>query len=68
MRSGASPPGASPQGLTLPLRYLLRKRLKNPAPMEVTERRQVGDAESTIHRAETTGQQYYPARGSDSEL
>ncbi len=28
------------------MRYLLRKRLKNPAPLEVSERRQVGDAES----------------------
>lgn len=31
------------------MRYLMRKRLKNPAPLEVTERRQVGDAEALVN-------------------
>lgn len=46
----------------------MRKRLKNLEPLEVTERRQVGDAEATVYRAETAWRQHYPARGSDSEL
>ncbi|KAK4146467.1 uncharacterized protein C8A04DRAFT_25691 [Dichotomopilus funicola] len=28
------------------MRYLMRKRLKNPAPLEIPERRQVGDVEA----------------------
>jgi hypothetical protein len=51
----------------------MRKRLKNPAPLEITERRQVGDAEATVHPAAARAasheqRHFYPARGSDSEL
>ncbi|KAK4242096.1 hypothetical protein C8A03DRAFT_11674 [Achaetomium macrosporum] len=62
---------SSPRGLTLPMRYLLRKRLKNPAPLEVTERRQVGDVEATVNPASASAVdqgQYQPIRGSDREL
>jgi hypothetical protein len=38
--------GKSSQGLTLPLRYLMHKRLKD---LEVTERKQVGDAEALFN-------------------
>ena len=37
--------GGSPRGLTLPLHYI-KKRLKD---LEVTERRQVGDAEALVN-------------------
>jgi hypothetical protein len=72
------------------MRYLMRKRLKNPAPLEITERRQVGDVEAIFKPSPSPAsqrsgaaaddddddqqkhkqlwQQYYPARGSDSEL
>ena len=54
------------------MRYLTRKRLKNSAPLEVTERRQVGDAEAIFNRtpsdAAAADQHHYPARGRDSEL
>ena len=63
------------------MRYLMRKRLKNLAPLEITERRQVGDVEAIFksssslssatadpHHREHHSQHYYPARGSDSEL
>lgn len=52
------------------MRYLMHKRLKNPAPMEITERRQVGDAEATVNRtaASSVDADRHPARGSDSEL
>lgn len=58
------------QGLTLPLRYIMRKRLKNPelAPMEITERRQVGDAEATINPHGFQDGSYSSGRGRDSEL
>ncbi|SPQ27295.1 30ee4856-21f0-4bbc-ae13-56e843df2887 [Thermothielavioides terrestris] len=64
---------SSPRGLTLPMRYLMRKRLKYPAPLEVTERRQVGDAEATVNPvpsppAHDRRSSHYPPRGSDSEL
>ncbi|KAK3899479.1 hypothetical protein C8A05DRAFT_18088, partial [Staphylotrichum tortipilum] len=69
---------APPRGLTLPMRYLLRKRLKNPAPLEVSERRQVGDAESifgnstsgTLSTASEGSPYPFPGsgRGSESEL
>ncbi|KAL2179838.1 uncharacterized protein P884DRAFT_297450 [Thermothelomyces heterothallicus CBS 202.75] len=63
------------------MRYLMRKRLKNPAPLEIPERRQVGDVEAIFgsspsegeaaHRQQQQQQQqqrqyYYPARGSDN--
>ncbi|KAK4039120.1 hypothetical protein C8A01DRAFT_16826 [Parachaetomium inaequale] len=77
--SAAPPP--PPRGLTLPMRYLMRKRLKNPAPLEITERRQVGDVEAIFKPSPSPSgaadqqqtqkqqkQQHYPARGSDSEL
>lgn len=35
----------SPQGLALPYKRMMQKRLKN---LEVSERKQVGDAESMI--------------------
>jgi hypothetical protein len=54
------------------MRYLMRKRLKNLAPLEITERRQVGDAEAIFNRspsdAAAADRQHYPARGRDSEL
>jgi len=60
------------------MRYLMRKRLKSPAPLEIPERRQVGDVEAIFRSAGEQQQQqqqhyqrqnqYYPARGSDSEL
>jgi hypothetical protein len=58
------------------MRYLMRKRLKNPAPLEITERRQVGDAEAMMNpgpssdavRDEQNKRPHYPARGEDSEL
>jgi len=59
------------------MRYLMRKRLKNPAPLEIPERRQVGDVEAIFKPSPASAgaaadqqqqQQYYPARGSDSEL
>jgi hypothetical protein len=55
------------------MRYLMRKRLKYPAPLEVTERRQVGDAEATVNPvpsppAHDRRSSHYPPRGSDSEL
>jgi len=51
------------------MRYLMRKRLKNPAPLEITERRQVGDAEAILSgSAPSSPEPRYPARGSDSEL
>lgn len=53
------------------MRYLMRKRLKNPAPLEITERRQVGDAEAIFSSpapASWAPEPRYPARGSDSEL
>ena len=78
MRGFTGTPSASspPRGLTLPMRYLMRKRLKNPAPLEITERRQVGDVEAIFKPSQSTPadqrqtqkQQHYPARGSDSEL
>ncbi len=57
------------------MRYLMRKRLKNPAPLEVTERRQVGDAEAALNppaaavaaAADETARGF-AARGSDSVL
>ncbi|KAK4252019.1 hypothetical protein C7999DRAFT_27258 [Corynascus novoguineensis] len=63
------------------MRYLMHKRLKSPAPLEIPERRQVGDVEAIFRSAGEQQQQqqqqqqhyqrqsqYYPARGSDSEL
>jgi hypothetical protein len=50
------------------MRYLMRKRLKNPAPLEITERRQVGDAEAIFSSSPSSSEPRYPARGSDSEL
>lgn len=58
------------------MRYMMRKRLKNPAPLEIPERRQVGDVEaifgsslSDVEAAHRQRQHYnYPARGNDSEL
>jgi hypothetical protein len=57
------------------MRYLMRKRLKNPAPLEITERRQVGDAEAMMNpgpsgaaRDDQDKRPHYPARGEDSEL
>ena len=70
MRGGPGRPGtgAPSRGLTLPMRYLLRKRLKNPAPLEVTERRQVGDAEAVLNPPAPEPLQSFAARGSDSVL
>jgi hypothetical protein len=48
------------------MRYLMRKRLKNPAPLEITERRQVGDAEAVLNPVAPLSA--YPERGRDSEL
>lgn len=66
------------------MRYLMRKRLKNPAPLEIPERRQVGDVEAIFkarHHDDDAGghdddggssstekKRHFPARGSDSEL
>ena len=61
------------------MRYLMRKRLKNLAPLEITERRQVGDVEAIFKSSSSSSatadphhrqhhNQHYPARGSDSEL
>jgi hypothetical protein len=54
------------------MRYLMRKRLKNLAPLEITERRQVGDAEAILNRtssdAAAADRHHYPVRGRDSEL
>lgn len=64
------------------MRYLMRKRLKNLAPLEITERRQVGDVEAIFKSSSSSSSsatadpqtrqqhhtQHYPARGSDSEL
>jgi hypothetical protein len=56
------------------MRYLMRKRLKNLAPLEITERRQVGDAEAIFNRspsdadAAAADRHHYPVRGRDSEL
>jgi hypothetical protein len=59
------------------MRYLMRKRLKNLAPLEITERRQVGDVEAIFKPSSSTTadpqrpqhhNHHYPARGSDSEL
>jgi hypothetical protein len=59
------------------MRYLMRKRLKNLAPLEITERRQVGDVEAIFKPPRSAAadsqhpqhhHQHYPARGSDSEL
>lgn len=39
------------------MRYILHKRLKSPHELEVSERRQVGDAESLIQQGDSgTGQ------------
>lgn len=66
MRDDRSP---SPRGLTLPMRYIMRKRLKNPAPLEIPERRQVGDAEATVNPVTPPSpSSAYPPRASDSEL
>ncbi|KAL2160864.1 hypothetical protein VTH06DRAFT_1061 [Thermothelomyces fergusii] len=54
MRGGATGTSASPRGLTLPMRYLMRKRLKNPAPLEIPERRQVGDVEAILGSSSPT--------------
>lgn len=47
-----TPPAHShSRGLTMPLRYLARSRLKSPHElMEVSERRQVGDAEAMVNQ------------------
>ncbi len=66
---GRPGPGTASRGLTLPMRYLTRKRLKNPAPLEVTERRQVGDAEAVLNPpAAPETLRGFAARGSDSVL
>ncbi|KAK0613771.1 hypothetical protein B0T14DRAFT_284815 [Immersiella caudata] len=57
--------GSSSQGLTLPMRYIMRKRLKT---LEVTERRQVGDTESLVHPSSGDGGGYSGGRQRDSEL
>lgn len=49
------------------MRYLLRKRLKAPVPMEVSERRQVGDAEATVNPPPPPSYSP-PIRDRDSEL
>lgn len=56
---------ANSRGLTLPssLRYVLHKRLKD---MEVTERKQVGDAESMVNMGISGSGRY--TGGTDSEL
>lgn len=48
----------------------MRKRLKNLAtdPLEITERRQVGDAEALFWGANGNGNGASSGRGSDSEL
>jgi len=46
------------------LRFAARKRLKS---LEVSERRQVGDAESLVHRTDDGGAAARPTRD-DSEL
>ncbi|KAK1827553.1 hypothetical protein QBC39DRAFT_266793 [Podospora conica] len=56
--------GSTSQGLTLPMRYIMRKRLKSPE--EVTERRQVGDAESLVNAGPADGGGGY--RQNHSEL
>lgn len=65
MRGGSG--SLASQGLTLPMRYIMRKRLKS---LEVTERRQVGDAESMVNpdNAASDGGGYSGGRRKDSEL
>ncbi|KAK4179969.1 hypothetical protein QBC36DRAFT_54553 [Triangularia setosa] len=66
---GAATNKASSQGLTLPMRYIMRKRLKSPEQLEVTERRQVGDVEATVNPSSGVGDNaFVSGRGSDSEL
>jgi hypothetical protein len=61
-RKGTTPS----QGLTLPLRFIHRKRLKEP--MEVTERRQVGDVESTVNAPPKSSSSGSTGRGDDNEF
>lgn len=60
MRSGAGilTPATSARGLTLQLvgKYKVRKRLKS---LEVTERRQVGDAQDLLNRSADAGDAGY---------
>ncbi|KAK4186079.1 hypothetical protein QBC35DRAFT_388034 [Podospora australis] len=60
---------SSSQGLTLPMRYIMRKRLRDPyyAP-EITERRQVGDAEAAMNPHAAQDSSFSSGRGRDSEL
>ncbi|KAK4102675.1 hypothetical protein N658DRAFT_506284 [Parathielavia hyrcaniae] len=50
----------------------MRKRLKNPAPLEISERKQVGDAEAALNPLPSTAAANqrtsppYLHRGSDS--
>lgn len=70
MRGSGRSPGTASQGLTLPssLRYM-KKRLKD---LEVSERKQVGDTEATVHPPSPSSQQQEPAgtgvRTKDSAL
>lgn len=51
------------------MRYIMRKRLKSPEQLEVTERRQVGDAEATINPSGGVADNaWLSGRGRDSEL
>ncbi|KAK4228001.1 hypothetical protein QBC38DRAFT_454713 [Podospora fimiseda] len=66
--SGGDRAAAVSQGLT----FFMRKRLKNVAtsPLEITERRQVGDAEALFGGAmgTTSDGSTTSRRGKDSEL
>ncbi|KAK4166138.1 hypothetical protein QBC43DRAFT_287034 [Cladorrhinum sp. PSN259] len=57
---------AASQGLT----FFMRKRLKNLAtsPLEITERRQVGDAEALFGSSGSSDGASSSGRGKDSEL
>ncbi|KAK4197180.1 hypothetical protein QBC40DRAFT_181610 [Triangularia verruculosa] len=69
MRGAATNNRASSQGLTLPMRYIMRKRLKSPEQLEVTERRQVGDVAATVNPGSGVGDNAFASgRGRDSEL
>jgi hypothetical protein len=57
MRSADGFAAPAPQGLTMRLRYK-QMNLKSKTPREITERKQVGDAESMINEGSSASSHY----------
>ena len=67
MRSASGFASPAPQGLTMRLKYK-QMNLKSKASREITERKQVGDAESMINEGSSASGHYGFFKGEGGEV